>query len=31
MEEEKGTGRISSLGGVSMEDVEAGAICAKGL
>lgn len=31
MEREEGTGRIFSLGGVSMEDEEAGMICAKGL
>lgn len=31
MEGEEGTGRIFSLGGVNMEDVEAGAVCAKGL
>lgn len=31
MEGEEGTGRVFSLGGVSMEDVEAGAVCAKGL
>lgn len=31
MVEEEGAGRIFSLGGLNIEDVEAGAVCAKGL